>query len=106
MLEERRRNRELQAKQDAAWQNSDAKPNQIPKQSNTQTIKYGIMRGMKKNARRALIFAAAIAGGLAAPLRSALTRQTILFYPPRATCLASHTSGCWQAEMTMEVKRG
>ena len=57
-----RRNRELQAKH--TRQKSAAKPS-------APRGKYGIMRDMKKNAKRALIFAVAIAGGLAAPLRSA-----------------------------------
>jgi hypothetical protein len=38
--------------------------------------KNGIMRGMRKNAKHALIFAAAIAGGMAAPLRSAALPNT------------------------------
>ena len=44
--------------------------------SSAQRGKNGIMRGMKKNAKRALIFAAAILGGMAAPLRSAALPNT------------------------------
>ena len=46
-----------------------------------QRGKNGIMRGMKKNAKRALIFAAAIAGGLAAPLRSDATNHGFISAP-------------------------
>lgn len=69
--------RELHARQDAARQKSAAKLSQTLKHTNNQTIKYGIMRDMKKNAKRALIFAVAIAGGLAAPLRSAASGNLV-----------------------------
>ena len=65
-----RRNRELQAKQDETRRKSAAKPNQTTKQSNTQIIKYAIIRDVKSHAKSALALTLAIAGGLAAPLRS------------------------------------
>ena len=59
-------------------------------ESATRRGKYGIMRDVKRHAKSALARTLAIAGGLAAPLRSDAANDT--FYPPRATCLASHTS--------------
>ena len=61
--EEKRRNRELQAKQDEARQKSAA-------QTPTKRGKNGIMSEMKGHAKSALALTLAIAGGLAAPLRS------------------------------------
>ena len=50
------------------------------------------MRGMKKNARHALIFAAAIAGGLAAPMRSDASVRKGLTPPPRSSVTLSAAS--------------
>ena len=58
-----RRNRELAMKQGKARQKTAAQPN-------TKRGKNGIIRGMKKNARTALLAALAIVGGMASPLRS------------------------------------
>ena len=62
--EERRRYRELQARQDEARQKSAA-------QSNTGRGKYGIMRDVKSHAKSALALTLAIAGGIAAGMRPA-----------------------------------
>ena len=69
--EDRRRNRELQATQDAARQKSAARPC-------TQRGKYGIIRDMKTRVSSALALTLAIAGGLAAPLRSDAANDTFL----------------------------
>ena len=62
--EERRRYRELQARQDAARQKSAAKPS-------GQRGKNGIMRDVKSHAKSALALTLAIAGGIAAGMRPA-----------------------------------
>ena len=62
--EDRRRNRELQARQDEARQKSAA-------QSNTGRGKNCIMRDVKNHAKSALALTLAIAGGIAAGMRPA-----------------------------------
>ena len=72
--EERHRNRDLHSKQDEARRKQSN--NHPIKQSNNQ--KYGIMRDVKRHAKSALALTLAIAGGLAAPLRSDAANDTFL----------------------------
>ena len=77
-----RRNRELQARQDEARQKSAAKPC-------TQRGKYGIMRDMKTRVNSALALSLAIAGGLAAPLRSDASVRKGLTHPRSRVTLSA-----------------
>ena len=80
--------KDLYARQDAARQKSAAKPS-------GQRGKYGIMRDVKKSAKRALIFAAAIAGGMAAPLRSdASVREVQTSLVPIHALLCAESRHC------------
>ena len=71
--------RELRRRQ--REKSATAKPNQASIQSNTQTIKYGIMSDMKGHAKSALALTLAIAGGLASPLRSAASNHGFMSAP-------------------------
>ena len=100
--EDRRRNRELQATQDAARQKSAARPC-------TQRGKYGIIRDMKTRVSSALALTLAIAGGLAVPLRSDASVRKDLTPPPRSgvtLSAASHAPRSALSELARAEVRG
>ena len=73
--------KKLESRQDKARQSNNQtlkqpnNQNQTIKQPTNQTINFGIICGMKKNAKSALALTLAIAGGLASPLRSDATNH-------------------------------